>query len=85
MLKNPLLVENLNNLYLYNEIERYIFMMNNRPLILITNDDGIQAKGINELAACLRDFGDIVVFAPDGRGQIGDVPGPHLVGGCGSM
>ena len=41
-------------------------MMNNRPLILITNDDGIQAKGINELAACLRDFGDIVVFAPDG-------------------
>jgi len=47
MLKNPLLVENLNNLYLYNEIERYIFMMNNRPLILITNDDGIQAKGIN--------------------------------------
>ena len=41
-------------------------MTNERPLILITNDDGVAAKGINELAACLRDLGDIVVFAPDG-------------------
>lgn len=41
-------------------------MMNDRPLILITNDDGIQAKGINELIECLRDLGDLVVFAPDG-------------------
>jgi 5'-nucleotidase len=40
--------------------------MKDRPLILITNDDGINARGINELAACLRDLGDIVVFAPDG-------------------
>lgn len=40
--------------------------MNNKPLILITNDDGIHAKGINELAACLRELGDLVVFAPDG-------------------
>lgn len=37
-----------------------------RPLILVTNDDGVQAKGINELIGCLRDLGDIVVFAPDG-------------------
>ena len=41
-------------------------MMNDRPLILITNDDGIQAKGIKELIFCLRAVGDIVVFAPDG-------------------
>lgn len=41
-------------------------MMNDRPLILITNDDGIQAKGIKELIVCLRDLGDLVVFAPDG-------------------
>ena len=41
-------------------------MTNERPLILITNDDGVATKGINELAACLRDLGDIVVFAPDG-------------------
>lgn len=41
-------------------------MMNDRPLILITNDDGVEAKGIKELTECLRDLGDIVVFAPDG-------------------
>ena len=40
--------------------------MNERPLILITNDDGIQAKGIQELTKCLHDLGDIVVMAPDG-------------------
>ena len=39
---------------------------NERPLILITNDDGYQAKGINELVECLRELGDLVVFAPDG-------------------
>lgn len=40
--------------------------MNKRPLILITNDDGVHAKGINEITECLRDLGDIIVFAPDG-------------------
>ena len=39
---------------------------NERPLILITNDAGYQAKGINELVECLRELGDLVVFAPDG-------------------
>lgn len=41
-------------------------MISEKPLILITNDDGVQAKGINELIECLRDLGDLVVFAPDG-------------------
>lgn len=41
-------------------------MAHERPLILVTNDDGVLAKGINELVECLRDLGDIVVFAPDG-------------------
>lgn len=41
-------------------------MTNKRPLILITNDDGVEAKGIKELTESLRDLGDIVVFAPDG-------------------
>ena len=41
-------------------------MMNDRPLILITNDDGVNAKGIKELTESLRDLGEIVVFAPDG-------------------
>lgn len=41
-------------------------MMKEKPLILITNDDGISAKGIKELTECLRDLGELVVFAPDG-------------------
>ncbi|MBR2497457.1 MAG: 5'/3'-nucleotidase SurE, partial [Parabacteroides sp.] len=40
--------------------------MGERPLILITNDDGVDAKGIKEITECLRDLGDIIVFAPDG-------------------
>ncbi|KAA6303465.1 MAG: 5'-nucleotidase SurE [Candidatus Ordinivivax streblomastigis] len=39
---------------------------NNKPLIFITNDDGIYAKGIHELIAGVRSLGDIVVIAPDG-------------------
>ncbi|MDR1919853.1 MAG: 5'/3'-nucleotidase SurE [Tannerellaceae bacterium] len=41
-------------------------MMKGKPLILITNDDGVNAKGIHELAACLKDLGELVIFAPDG-------------------
>ena len=40
-------------------------MENKRPLILVSNDDGIMAKGINELVKFLRPLGDIVVMAPD--------------------
>ncbi len=36
-----------------------------RPLILVTNDDGIFAKGIRELVKAIRPYGDIVVVAPD--------------------
>ena len=35
------------------------------PLILVTNDDGIYAKGINELVDMIHDLGEIVVVAPD--------------------
>ncbi|MGL4520740.1 MAG: 5'/3'-nucleotidase SurE [Phocaeicola sp.] len=35
-----------------------------KPLILISNDDGVTAKGINELIACLRDVAELVVVAP---------------------
>ena len=41
------------------------FMNNKRPLILISNDDGYQAKGINSLVDMLRDMCDILVCAPD--------------------
>jgi 5'-nucleotidase len=36
-----------------------------RPLILVTNDDGIYAPGIKFLAAVASKFGRIVVVAPD--------------------
>ncbi len=39
---------------------------NKKPLILVTNDDGIYAKGINELIEGIRPLGEIVVIAPDG-------------------
>ena len=36
-----------------------------RPLILISNDDGIQAPGLNELIRFVSSFGDVLVVAPD--------------------
>jgi 5'-nucleotidase len=38
---------------------------NKHPLIFITNDDGIQAKGLNELIEGIRSLGEVVVIAPD--------------------
>ena len=31
-----------------------------RPLILITNDDGFDAKGISSLVNAVKDFGELV-------------------------
>jgi len=43
-----------------------------KPLILISNDDGFQAKGINVLIDTLRDIADLLVCAPDsGRSGYG--------------
>ncbi len=36
-----------------------------KPLILVTNDDGYQAKGIAELIGAMKGLGEIIVFAPD--------------------
>ncbi|MEO8962136.1 MAG: 5'/3'-nucleotidase SurE [Ginsengibacter sp.] len=36
-----------------------------RPIILITNDDGITAPGIHSLVNAVKDLGDVVVVAPD--------------------
>lgn len=38
---------------------------NQKPLILISNDDGYQSKGITSLIDMVRGIGDIVVCAPD--------------------
>ena len=37
-----------------------------RPLILISNDDGYEAKGINDLIEMVRTLADVLVCAPDG-------------------
>jgi len=39
--------------------------MSERPLILITNDDGVSAKGLKELTEVMRLFGDVTIVAPD--------------------
>ncbi len=40
-------------------------MDNKKPLILVTNDDGISAKGIQSLIDVVSKFGEVVVVAPD--------------------
>lgn len=40
-------------------------MNEQKPLILITNDDGIDAPGIRELVGYVKEMGEIVVIAPD--------------------
>ncbi len=58
-------------LYLKNRKVEYADEMNSfmemkeRPLIFITNDDGIEAKGLKEVAEVMRLFGDVVVVAPE--------------------
>ncbi len=37
-----------------------------KPLILVTNDDGINAPGIRLLVKIMNNIGDVVVVAPDG-------------------
>lgn len=40
-------------------------MSDKKPLIFVTNDDGIFAKGIRSLIEAVKPFGDVVVIAPD--------------------
>jgi 5'-nucleotidase len=39
--------------------------MNRKPLILVTNDDGVFAPGIRTLAEEMRAFGQVLLVAPD--------------------
>jgi len=39
--------------------------MQKRPLILVTNDDGITAPGIRTLISVMNEIGDVIVIAPD--------------------
>lgn len=38
---------------------------NSRPLILVTNDDGVNAPGIKTLIELAAEFGDVIAIAPD--------------------
>lgn len=40
-------------------------MSKKRPLILVTNDDGITSPGILALSSAMREIGEVVVIAPD--------------------
>jgi 5'-nucleotidase len=40
-------------------------MKKSRPLILITNDDGVSAPGLRALISVMAELGEIVVVAPD--------------------
>ncbi len=40
-------------------------MSDKRPYILVTNDDGITAKGLRVLIETAKKFGDVLVVAPD--------------------
>ncbi len=40
-------------------------MVQKRPLILVTNDDGITAPGIRALISVMNEIGDVFVVAPD--------------------
>lgn len=44
--------------------------MNDKPLILITNDDGIHAPGVTYLAEYVADMADVIIVCPD-RSQSG--------------
>jgi len=39
--------------------------MKNKPLILVTNDDGITAPGLRALIEVMNQLGDVIVVAPD--------------------
>ena len=39
--------------------------MSEKPLILVTNDDGIHARGLSELVEVMQFFGDIVVISSE--------------------
>ena len=40
-------------------------MNSKRPIILVTNDDGITAAGIQNLAYLMKELGDVIIVAPD--------------------
>jgi len=58
-------------------------MTDKKPLILVTNDDGITAPGIRKLITIMQELGDVVVVAPDkpqsGMGHAVTVATPLMI------
>ena len=44
---------------------QFLISMSEKPLILVTNDDGIHAKGLSELVEVMKHFGDVVVISSE--------------------
>ena len=44
---------------------KYQQMKENKPLILVSNDDGYQANGITALVQFIKDMAEVIVCAPD--------------------
>ena len=42
-----------------------VILRRRKPLILVTNDDGIEAPGLVELGAAMLDLGNVVIIAPE--------------------
>src|SRR5258705_8161193 len=46
-------------------VKRSVAKKKEKPVILITNDDGVSAPGIRNLVEAVKDLGKIIVVAPD--------------------
>jgi 5'-nucleotidase len=46
-------------------VEEFFLGVKQRPYILLTNDDGINAQGLAALRKAFESFGDVMVVAPD--------------------
>src|SRR5690606_8790743 len=44
-----------------------LFARMRKPLILVSNDDGITSKGILTLVNIMKELGEVIVVAPDSR------------------
>ena len=42
-----------------------MMQINKKPLILVTNDDGVNAKGILALYEMVKGFGEVYIVAPN--------------------
>ena len=52
-------------MYLCTNLKKRNIMSDKIPYILVTNDDGITAKGLRILIETAKKFGDVIVVAPD--------------------